>query len=810
MPTISLACGTSYEEWYHFDRNIPLDPANLDKRASTLLFDAYLKDFQPDRYSAQKEKKKQYLSIAEAINNSGRKLTVGKITRYSRDMCREMKYSDTYYSVEKYVRTLGESSRKTWVEKVEPSCVSNCATERVSTIEYKEFDKPNNKIKNLIGSRVRSNSGFIGTYLNGMRGVCHASTNPPIEFRMPSHMYEPGIIEMANISELSFAANITIALASMSLFKDEEAKFWLAKIDKNSLNDKEKAILSNVEVILADKIPDREYQTVEMPDYRGWCYSPTIKDVKDFLLMAINDKDVPDESLVNIIKHRLNAKGYKCSNKKLIDKIISSYEKNTDNDYEKYLLAVAYLYADRYDESDKYFNVLSNNRNSQFSELSKYMLARSALLSSQKLWNGNVRDFKKIDKSKNEIAITRFNEYLSAYPKGKYASSAKGLIRRAHFLNANESEYSKLLNTAAETLLSEVERSRESSVKDVVAIKRIIEELNSHNYDELASNPLLSLQLLFNKYNGMKASTKLGEQITKLDHYLVISRLYANKEYNKVIDEVNSKSPVVEKLLLARSYEAEGKYREAVITWKMIKNERYTTDKKIYEIITKILVDNYGIEEILVDKNEIPESTKKVYLASLCTDDKQLKLLSGNKLDAQNRHIVLADLATRYLYTEEFKKLDGLFSNYSDSDMKEFGAIRTAVRDINSDKKLGRAYMNIGYYLQKSHGTPIHSLPFTVQEDKDQTCVRPVMGNGDMAGPYYYYNKALSFFNDAKDVSESKTLHFITMCFKRGHESASCRWGKSNDVSLSSKDAYNKLHSKYRGSKWAKKTRLYY
>jgi hypothetical protein len=65
------------------------------------------------------------------------------------------------------------------------------------------------------------------------------------------------------------------------------------------------------------------------------------------------------------------------------------------------------------------------------------------------------------------------------------------------------------------------------------------------------------------------------------------------------------------------------------------------------------------------------------------------------------------------------------------------------------------------------------------------------------------YLKALNSFDEAK------TLHFLVTCFRSLDFNNSCHWNWEDDENPS-KAWFKKLHKKYKGSYWAKKTPYHY
>lgn len=99
-----------------------------------------------------------------------------------------------------------------------------------------------------------------------------------------------------------------------------------------------------------------------------------------------------------------------------------------------YLRATAAFYAGSYDAAS--FQALSNSKQPWVREASRYMVGRAWALAAQANSFGTYGevDHERMDGAALAKAKAAFNAYLKAYPTGRYAASAHGLIRRVHWL----------------------------------------------------------------------------------------------------------------------------------------------------------------------------------------------------------------------------------------------------------------------------------------------------------------------------------------------------------------------------------------
>lgn len=103
-------------------------------------------------------------------------------------------------------------------------------------------------------------------------------------------------------------------------------------------------------------------------------------------------------------------------------------------DFAVYLRAVAAFYAGNHDPAP--FQTLSASKQPWVREASRYMVGRTWALVGQASGFGTYGELEheRMDKAALAKARGALEAYLKAYPKGRYAASAHGLIRRVHWL----------------------------------------------------------------------------------------------------------------------------------------------------------------------------------------------------------------------------------------------------------------------------------------------------------------------------------------------------------------------------------------
>ena len=103
----------------------------------------------------------------------------------------------------------------------------------------------------------------------------------------------------------------------------------------------------------------------------------------------------------------------------------------------RYLLGAGSFYAGRFDEAAEDFEALRGSADPWLAETADYMAARTLLNALQVNafdGYGSFAGSDKVDKQKAERTTAAFERYLKDYPNGRYAGSARGLLRRVDWL----------------------------------------------------------------------------------------------------------------------------------------------------------------------------------------------------------------------------------------------------------------------------------------------------------------------------------------------------------------------------------------
>lgn len=576
----------------------------------------------------------------------------------------------------------------------------------------------------------------------------------------------------------------------------------------------------------------------------GNCRSNTLDSYLIFVEAVISDAGINNDEMLRLVGLR-NKLFDVCGNQIQLNGFVASLDAASENMYEIYLQAAGYFYLGQYSEALHRFERLAVYERHPLGEVSLYLIARTLLLKHQPEEEysefSDAEDERLIARAGLDEAEEAFRKYLAAYPAGRYAESARGLVRRTQWLAGDEERYGKELEDYIDTYMRGILARGIWSEEEHNKIYALFTEHEryigrDHNADGFQSLKLMLRHVDVTNRSASKEYTNLIDMKKFIDLYhqfqlgnyeLVISSLQISHSYH-----------LPEFLLLVSALEDGGQWQKAYMLWDEVR-ERESRSYKLWEVanyeMAKILVGQQGVEGLLFRDDFNPsvewrlEETNRIktnYLASLCGTEEQLSWIADETISMNSRQAILADIATRYLYSENFTDLHAVFSEYPDEVLGVFSSIRTAVRQAAEGQDLGKAYMNIGFFMQ-NHIQPLYVLPGLLQEPPGEygnsnsrpDCSQATISSLGAAGPYYYYNLASTYFGEEKSADEAKSLHFITLCFKVGaaYEGA-CLWGKNvpNSVVgglgsvMTSEQAFKKLHGKYGGSEWARKTPYYY
>ncbi len=126
------------------------------------------------------------------------------------------------------------------------------------------------------------------------------------------------------------------------------------------------------------------------------------------------------------------------------------------DEYVTYLKGASDFYGGAFEQAETSFAALRKSKDKWLRETAAYMQARTQLNAAQQNSFGRWGDFEgpqSTDPAALKKAESGFGDYLKGYPSGHYAASARGLMRRIHWLRQDlgrlASEYQRLLDSSS-------------------------------------------------------------------------------------------------------------------------------------------------------------------------------------------------------------------------------------------------------------------------------------------------------------------------------------------------------------------------
>lgn len=119
-------------------------------------------------------------------------------------------------------------------------------------------------------------------------------------------------------------------------------------------------------------------------------------------------------------------------------------------DFAAYIAGANAFYAGDFAGALKDFESIRNSTNSWLRETSRYMIGRTLLNNAERSAFGEWGDLKlaNVDKESLKGAEGAFNSYLHDFPRGMYAVSAEGLLRRVYWLGGDQTRLAEAFDRA--------------------------------------------------------------------------------------------------------------------------------------------------------------------------------------------------------------------------------------------------------------------------------------------------------------------------------------------------------------------------
>jgi len=136
-----------------------------------------------------------------------------------------------------------------------------------------------------------------------------------------------------------------------------------------------------------------------------------------------------------------------------------------------YIAGANAFYSGDFAAARRDFDTIKNSTNPWLKETSRYMVGRTLLNSAQSSAFGEWGELKleSVDKDSLKGAEDAFNSYLHDFPRGMYAASARGLLRRVYWLGGDQTQLAEAFDRA----LADTDKDREN-----VTVLDLVQEAN--------------------------------------------------------------------------------------------------------------------------------------------------------------------------------------------------------------------------------------------------------------------------------------------------------------------------------------------
>lgn len=512
------------------------------------------------------------------------------------------------------------------------------------------------------------------------------------------------------------------------------------------------------------------------------------------------------------------------------------------SDFVTYLAGAKALYTGEYTDAREKFSQLVSASAPWLAETSQYLVGRTYQLEAQGDWDGYTAH--QADSDLIQKSIAALNEYLKRYPKGSYAASAIGLIRRGRHLDDDENyqalliaDFTRALEShdggRALAMVPEFDAPWSNDLAAFADSQNAFAVVMSLLYEARASSkatdasPRNLNQALFAAYPGLYEVAVAASALKNGDKQHALELLEHPASPEKII-QASSLS------LEAQLLEQLGQYGPARERW--LKLYQWAADPAspqpralmpvyqnseapgIKERVASALIRNYfrsgDIDTVLRNQDKIfyPGALKQV-VDKVLPEPVLQKLVAESGYDAASKAESVRALLYRHLYLERWKEFAALFPQADDEVKAEFNVTVDAASLLAKNPKDPRGLLDIGYFLQESAASPRSFIATSAAdpllgEFSGKTGFKSSDDKLERREPFDYYQAALQNAPGAKGELRAEVLYRLIRCFRFSYCAPS---DPKNKWPLEvRKRWFSELKSKYPQSSWAKELKYYY
>ncbi len=521
-------------------------------------------------------------------------------------------------------------------------------------------------------------------------------------------------------------------------------------------------------------------------------------------------------------------------------------------DFKHYLLNAAAFYHGDFDRASQGFEALKASSQPWVAETASYMLIRLAINQSvvNALDEYNMFDMAKADRVTAALALTRINDYLKQYPKGAYASSAAGLVRRVNWI---------LGDAAALDLNFQQAFNAIDNVNQLQILADEVDNKLLENPAFLVGNATLMLVQdlkrlrsdkgwnAFGPLSGQDVADQLSlfDQVGRQDYsaYLQLARqFYIDKDYPAVLSAVTAYkgkdlSNIIDfsqQVLRGQAMEKQQAFSDAEQHWRHLLTLKtsYTQQQYLQYALALNLAYSGHPEKIFAKDSPVTNLRFRSSVLKFSANARVLRQQSQSGPSTEERTIALHTLLTKEL-------THGLFSDFlQDAELRASIPAQSKTDDDNNSNDDALTVFNwdgstteSGYQCPALEAT-VQTLQTNPNDARAMNCLGEFFLRTDndvyqdwdelytlsalASAPTTFEGKTwsrldgyMAVINDAKAPAEDRSyaLYRAINCYA---PSGNNDCGTQQISKAQRKAWFRQLKSDYKGSQWAKQLNYYW
>lgn len=429
----------------------------------------------------------------------------------------------------------------------------------------------------------------------------------------------------------------------------------------------------------------------------------------DFIRALEQSRDITQAERLMLTKERqkLNPGCIDASASKVTNNVNISHDNvknstsSTCKQFMRYITAATAFYEGLFVQAESDFSYLSKSDQPWLKEASLYMLGRSELnLSQQNAFDSaGFPELEKVDKKALMASEVKFNRYLKHYPSGRYASSARGLLRRIYWLSNQPEkladEYGWQLNHPESPqhnlTINEFVREADNKLLMTADPRQIKNPLLLATLDLSLmrhTDPSGTKQISFSDLQ--KQQSVFAGHKALYEYVLAAHRFYVQKDAAKTLQTLSDKIPAkmtyldFSRLVLrGLALEAKNDYLGARTLWlRLLQVSRQPLQTETLQLALALNYEHSNQLELVFAPNSpiTDPEIRSILLRNGASPDLLRQMIKSKSTSGQERHIALFTLLFKDLlqgqyqnYGKDYPSLPGDAAKYTTSPGMDYG-----------------------------------------------------------------------------------------------------------------------------------------